>query len=494
MRTSGRCSRIAVAAILLCACGNGSGVPPGGDRDDAGLASQPESNPDTDDAGAPGPVEPSAEDTDSGSSLSSEAGIGLPEEARSDLPRTEVEPPDTEKGQLSAQLSDFAFGLLPLMGRTQSAEGNYAFSPLSLSLALSMAYAGARGNTASQMRDVLHITMPDDAYFRSLGWIDRELESRVAAAIAEARKKQGGAVVDPTDYQLSIVDAVWGDRGLPFERPYLDTLATAFGAGVRLADFQLQPESERIAINAWVSQETFGRINDLIPPGYIDGSTACVLVNALYLKLPWADPFLASDTASGTFTRSDGTTVSVPFMSFKSGSGHLEFPYAEDDNLQAVAIPLDGKELSFVVLLPKPSSSLAQLESTLSATSVRALVEQMSEQAVALKLPKFVFATPTIDVSGMLSALGMTDAFDGRLADFSGISRKALAIAYVLHKATVGVDEHGLEAAAATAVPLTWSSASDIKDINVNRPFFFGIYDRPTSTWLFLGHVVDPSR
>ena len=498
-------------------CGNSTGVPrkdaatlpdvpissggeastsqPEGNPDgkDTAMTSQPEVTPESNDAGMTVPGESDAVGEDSTTSVAAEAGVGLPEEARSDLPRADVEPTNTEKSELSAQFADFAFGLLAEMGKAQSALGNYAFSPMSIWLALSMVYPGARGNTASQMKNVLHITMSDDAYFQSLGWIERQLESRIATAIAQAQKKRSGAVVDEAAYQLSVVDAAWGDRTLSFERAYLDTLATAFGVGVRLADFLLQPEVERVAINSWVSQQTAGRVNDLISPGYIDSSTRCVLANALYLKLPWADPFLESDTAPGTFTRSDGAKVTVPFMSFKPGSGHLNFEYAEDDNTQAVAIPLDGKEISFVVFLPKPTSSLAQLESTLSSTGVRAIVDQMSEQAVALKLPKLGLATPTIDLSQMLIALGMTDAFDPSVADFSGIAREPLAIAHVLHKTTVGVDEHGVEAAAATAVSLTWSSASDIKNVDISRPFFFGIYDRPTSTWLFLGHVVDPT-
>jgi serpin B len=457
----------------------------GGSSQDAAATSRPENDARVGDAGAADGLPDSA---DSGASVSLEAGSDLP-----DLARTQVEPTDLEKAALASQLSEFALGLLPQLGKTAAAAGNYAFSPVSLSLALSMAYAGARGTTAAQMKDVLHIATLDEAYYRSLSWLDGQLQSRVASAITLAQKEKSGAVVDSADYRLGLVNAVWGDKTLSFERAYLDTLATGFGAGVRVADFRGQAEKERIAINSWVSQETLHRIEDLIPPGFVDADTRCVLVNALYLKLPWADPFLASDTASGSFTKADGTKVSVPFMSFKSGGGHLSFPYAENDSTQAVEIPLDGKEISFVVLLPKSASSLAQLESALSATTLKALMAQMTEQPVALKLPKFRLTTPSIDFAPTLVALGMKDAFDGGKADFSGMTQEPLAISHVLHKTMMGVDEHGVEAAAATAVPLTWSSAPEPKSINVDRPFFFGIYDRPTGTWLFLGHVVDPS-
>jgi serpin B len=436
-----------------------------------------------------GPSDVSATDGTDASTDATEAEAG---EGQPDLSRTQVEPTDNEKTALTNQLAEFALGLLPHVGKSAAATGNYAFSPTSLSLALTMAYAGARGNTAAQMKEVLHIASSDEATFRSLSWLDRQLASRAASAMAVAQKKRSGAVVDPADYRLGLVNAVWADKTLTFERAYLDTLATGFGAGVRLADFRVQPEKERLAINSWVSEQTFGRIEDLLP--YVDADTRCVLVNALALKLPWADPFLASDTAPGLFTKTDGSKVSVPFMAFKSGGGHLSFPYAETDTTQAVAIPLDGKEISFVVLLPKPASSLAQLEAALSAASLKTLMERMSEQPVTLKLPKFRLTTPTIDFATILIALGMKDAFDGRLADFSGMAQESLALSHVLHKTMLGVDEHGVEAAAATAVPLTWSSAPESKSINVEHPFFFGLYDRPTATWLFLGHVVDPSQ
>ncbi|MBN2576676.1 MAG: serpin family protein, partial [Deltaproteobacteria bacterium] len=262
-----------------------------------------------------------------------------------------------------------------------------------------------------------------------------------------------------------------------------------FGAGIHLADFKTQPEAERLAINAWVSQETLDRINDLIPAGAIDPLTRAVLVNAIHLKLPWYDPFSASATAPATFTKTDGSTVSVPFM--KKGE---RWSYAEEDTAQVVAVPLSGGSVDFVVFLPKPTSSLAQLEDSLSPARAQALVASMSTQAVDLALPKFKFTTASVKLRSVLIALGMTDAF-GPDADFSGITQEErLFVSDVVHKAMVAVDEHGVEAAAATAVMMAGSSApTDVKQVNVNRPFFFGIYDRPTATWLFLGHVTDPS-
>ncbi|HEY5285232.1 MAG TPA: serpin family protein, partial [Polyangia bacterium] len=245
----------------------------------------------------------------------------------------------------------------------------------------------------------------------------------------------------------------------------------------------------RLAINAWVSQETVNRINDLIPPGAIDSTTRTVLVNAIHLKLPWYDLFLNTNTASAPFVKTDGSTVTVPFMNKTT-----YWSYAEDDTTQAVAIPLSGNTVDFVVFLPKATSSLAQFEDSLAQGHAQTLVASMTIQDVKLALPKFAFTTAAVRLTSALKTLGMAGAFDPS-ADFTGITQeKPLFISDVVHKAMVGVDENGVEAAAATAVMLAGSGLpTDVKQVTVNRPFFFGIYDRPTSTWIFLGHVTDPS-
>jgi serpin B len=423
-----------------------------------------------------------------------EAGASPGAMASSSLARETATLTDTEKTDLATGLSGFAFALWQGLRGDPSTKKNFAFSPTSISLALGMTYAGAQGNTASQMKSSMHVASSSAVYSRSLNWLDAQLESRADAALKQAQNlyKSGGssgAAPDPANFRLHVVNACWGDRTFTFEQSYLDTLAKDFGSGVHLVDFRTQPDTERLAINAWVSQETLNRINDLIPQGAIDTSTRTVLVNAIHLKLPWYDPFLDTNTKPATFTRTDGSTVSVPFMS-KGG----QWSYAEDDTTQAVAIPLSGSSVDFVVFLPKATSSLAQFEDSLSQGHATTLVAGMGSYQVSLTLPKFTFTTASVHLGSVLTALGMTDAFTPS-ADFTGISKeKPLFISDVVHKAMVGVDEHGVEAAAATAVMLSGSGPpTDIKQVNVNRPFFFGIYDQPTSTWLFLGHVTDPS-
>ena len=490
MRSSPLAASLIGFFLLAAACGSEStrGTGPDAAPQDA-VAANPQ------DAAAANPRDAAVADAQVATpEAAAEAGANPGPIARSPLVRVTAELNDTEKGELAGSLSGFAFALLQEVRRDPAAQDNFAFSPTSISLALGMAYAGAMGNTAAQMKSAMHVAAASDAYFRSLNWLDQQLASRADAALKQAqdlfaRAGGPGTAPDPADFRLHVVNAAWGERTMTFEQPYLDTLATEFGAGVHLADFKTQPEAERLAINAWVSEETLDRINDLIPAGAIDSLTRAVLVNAIHLKLPWYDPFSASATTSALFTKTDGSTVSVPFMN-QGGKRS----YAEDDTTQVVALPLSGGSIDFIVFLPKATSSLAQLEDSLSPARAQALVASMSTQAVELSLPKFVFTTPSVKLRNVLIALGMTDAFGGN-ADFSGITKEIqLFISDVVHKAMVAVDEHGVEAAAATAVMMSGGSApTDVKEVNVNRPFFFGIYDRPTSTWLFLGHVTDPS-
>jgi serpin B len=453
--------------------------------------------PDTRSATDANPLDVASVDAQAGTEAgTSEAGSNPGAMASSSLARLTATLTDTERTNLATGLSSFAFALWQGLRADPSTKNNFAFSPTSIALALGMVYAGAQGSTASQMQSAMHVASSNDVYFRSLNWLDTQLESRADAALKQAQSmyKSGGsygAAPDPANFRLHVVNACWGDRTFTFQQPYLDTLATAFGSGVHLADFRTQPDTERLAINAWVSQETLNRINDLIPQGAIDTTTRTVLINAIHLKLPWYDPFRPTSTKPATFTKADGSAVSVPFMN-KGGT----LPYAEDDTTQAVAIPLAGSSVQLVVFLPKVTSSLAKLEDSLARGHATTLVAGMATAwpQVDLTLPKFVFTTASVHLGSLLTGLGMTDAFTPS-ADFTGISKeKPLFISDVVHKAMVGVDENGVEAAAATAVMMAGSSLpTDIKQVNANRPFFFGIYDQPTSTWLFLGHVTDPS-
>jgi serpin B len=419
---------------------------------------------------------------------------------KSDLPRdASPDVADSDKTKLADGLSAFGFDLFGKLDKSTDAAGkNFACSPASVAIALSMAYAGAAGSTRTQLESVLHVGQDSPTYFRSLDALTLTLGSRAdeaMAAEAQAKKWSGeaeAAAPNPDDFRLHIVSSLWGEKTLGFEKPFLDTLATSFGAGMTVADFKGQPDTERLRINAWVSSETKKKINDLLSPGTVVAATRVVLVNAMHLKLPWESPFQESSTSTGVFTRADATTVSAPFMA--GGGMH---PYAEDDAVQATAIPLRGGSVYFVVLVPKAGATLDTVEDGTLATRASSLAQAMftSNADVVLTLPRFKFTTASISIKDSLVALGLVDAFSGT-ADFSGVTKdEPLFFSDVVHKAMVGVDEHGVEAAAATAVMMAGSAApTDIKYVKADHPFLFGIYDKPTATWLFLGHVADPTQ
>lgn len=412
------------------------------------------------------------------------------EEARSDAPRILPDLTTEERSAFARDSAAFAFGLHGELLKDPGARaGNAVWSPPSVQFAFAMAYAGAEGNTAAEMARALHFSLPRDRQLLALNALDLELSGRAAEALQAARDRaaQTGSAVDPADFRLRLVNSVWGDRGFRFERAYLDSLARNFGAGVRLADFRNQPDLSRRSINAWVKDETQGRIQDLLQAGTIDTYTRAVLVNALHLKLPWAEPFPISGTVPAPFTRRDGSIVDVPFM-----NSALNADYAEAGLFRMVAVPLAGQAIVFAVITPRPELMMPA-DPALTAEAAAGLVQALHSERLLLALPRFGFTSPALSLKPLMQRLGMVEAFTPE-AHFEGISaEKPLFISDALHKAMAAVDEKGVEAAAATAV-LMGTTSAPTRSVKIDRPFTFGIYDRRTATWLFLGQVTDPSR
>jgi serpin B len=286
---------------------------------------------------------------------------------------------------------------------------------------------------------------------------------------------------------LNIANALWGQEGYEFLDEFLAVLDENYGAGMRLVDFVGASEEARLTINDWVSDETEGRIKDLIPQGVIDALTRLVLTNAIYFNAAWAEPFQEKATRDGTFNLLDGSEVTVPMM--RQTTSYL---YAEGEGYQAVELPYDGHQLSMVILLPE-AGTFADFEGTLDARQVEAIVQSLARREVALTMPQFEFESE-FSLGEALAALGMPLAFTDD-ADFSGMTgNRDLFISAVIHKAFVSVDEAGTEAAAATAVvmKLTGAPEEPVK-VTLDRPFIFFIRDIETDTILFLGRIMDPS-
>jgi serpin B len=390
-----------------------------------------------------------------------------------------VTSPDVSPGDQALLVegnSAFAFELYQALKET---DGNLFYSPFSISLALAMTYAGARGETAQQMTDTLQFILDQDELHPAFNWLSAELAGR----------GQGAQGKDGEGFRLNIANAIWGRKGAAFLPAFLDVLAENYGAGLRTLDFINQAEQSRLAINDWVSDQTNGRIKDLIPEGTINEFTRLVLTNAIYFNAAWKYPFQKQATTNGPFYLLDGDQVTVPMMEQTESFG-----YASGDGYQAIELPYDGDELSMVVLLPT-SDNFGAFEAALQARQVDDIIGNLTTARVTLRVPRFEFESE-FGLKDTLAEMGMPDAFSPAEADFSGMTGDRTTFIWdVIHKAFVSVDEAGTEAAAATEVHMKDSAILEPDvEVTLDHPFIFLIRDIQTGTILFVGRVLNPAQ
>lgn len=353
--------------------------------------------------------------------------------------------------------------------------GNIFYSPYSISSALAMTYAGARGETEKQMADTMHFTLSQDMLHPSFHDLSLELASR----------GNGMASQDKKGFILRNVNALWGQKGYEFQPAFLDVLDKNYGAGMRTLDFARETEKSRITINDWVSEQTENRIDGLI--GTLSPSTRLILTNAIYFKADWLNQFSKTSTSDGEFNLLVNGKVIVPMMRQTEN-----FDYTDGTGYQAIELPYQGAELSMVILLPKPGR-FESFENSLNYSQLQKIINNLKGREVTLTMPKFGY-TSDFQLSPVLAQMGMPTAFSGS-ADFSGITPKnELWIDEVIHKAFVAVDENGTEAAAATAIIMCGAAPNQPKPVEftMDRPFIFLIRDIETNTILFMGRVLNP--
>ena len=398
------------------------------------------------------------------------------EEVRSDRDRTTS--PQATAGDIEVLVRGNNAFALDLYRALSNAEGNLFYSPFSISQALAMTLAGARGETERQMVDTLHYQLPQSRLHPSFNALDRELASRGMDSRNEEDRY----------FQLNIANVIWGQHGYEFLPDFLDVLAENYGAGLRPLDFAGRPEESRLMINDWVLEETGEKIKDLLPPGTIDSSTRLVLTNAIYFNTSWSWLFPKRDTQKRPFHLTGGGKVEAPMMSETSKDF---YGYASGNGYQAVDVPYSQGEMSMTVLLPD-EGMFGEFEDSLDADVLDQVLEDIEIDYVTLTMPLFEFESE-FNLSETLAGMGMPDAFGSR-ADFSGMTgSKDLWVSSVVHKAFVSVDEEGTEAAAATGVVVLESGPTkDPIPVTVNRPFIFLSRDRDTGTVLFLGRVMNP--
>jgi len=384
--------------------------------------------------------------------------------------------------ELVAGNNAFAFALYQQV--IANSEGNLIFSPYSISQAFGMVVAGARGDTEQQILDALHFTLPPETLHPTFGALNADLNSREAPEGVEGQP-----------LQLNIANSLWGQVDFPFLQDYLDLLQEAYSSELNTVDFAATEEA-RVAINDWIEDKTEDKIQDMIPEGALTPDTRLALVNAIYFNAGWQNTFAEADTQDDTFTLLDGSAVTVPMMTQEDA-----FAYWQDEGFQVVELAYVGGETAMLIILPD-EGTFADFEATFDAEQFEALRGNIgyAYQPVRLVMPRFEYASD-IRLNEYLVALGITDAFSDTAADFSGMYdanaiEEILYISAALHKAFIGVDEAGTEAAAATAIILGLGGgpAPEPLEVRIDRPFLYVIYDKVTGSILFMGRTLNPAE
>jgi len=377
-----------------------------------------------------------------------------------------AEPEIDTVNELRKENTDFALRLYRgLAGGT----GNLFCSPHSISTALAMTWAGARGETEREMAGALGFTMG---------------QARTHAAFTELVKGLDRAA-GSGGVTLRTANALWPQQGFEFAAPFLDTVRGHYDAELRSLDFAGATESARRTINDWVERKTEERIRELIKPGVLNAATRMVLTNAIYFKGKWKYTFDEKATRDQPFTLSSGERIKAPLMYLEE-----KVNYGESPGLQLLRLPYGDGPLSMVLLLPSAADGLARLEQQLGADMLDRWLAGMGRRNVEIFIPRFRMERQ-FQLNQALAELGMKQAFS-TAADFSGMADKRLFLSAVIHQAFVEVSEEGTEAAAATGAVMELTSMPVPPTVfRADHPFIFLIMG-PEDEILFIGRVTDP--
>ncbi len=353
-----------------------------------------------------------------------------------------------------------------------SGDANLILSPFNIATALSMALAGARGQTAEEIQSVLHLKY-DSTYDAALG--------ALLADLSKAGNSGGN--------ELHTANGLWVQKGLAIQPAFESTLTNNYHAPLTPLDFMANFEAARSQINRWTEEQTKEKIKNLFPAGSLDARTRLVLTSAIYFYGKWQDPFVSSRTQPAPFTLPTGATTQADFMNQTSHFGYTETPIA-----QVLEMRYAGTGIAFDVVLPRTLRGLADLEKSLTSESLTGWLGNLTMRNVQVSLPKFR-AESEFSLRKALSTMGMPTAFSGQ-ADLSGIDGKRdLAISEVVHKAFVDVSEQGTEAAAATGIAVH-SLAMRLPEpavvFRADHPFLFVIRDTHSEAVLFIGRLMNP--
>jgi len=375
----------------------------------------------------------------------------------------------TEKQkQLITNSNAFGFELFKKVNEISGCETNMMVSPLSISMALGMTRNGSAGSTLEAMTSTLGFA----------GMTDTEINESYKYILGSFSS------LDPK-VKLQIANSIWYSDVFTVEQPFVLTNQLYFDASVAALDFSGSTAVD--IINNWVKEKT----NELIPKiieGIPDGAVM-YLVNAVYFKGQWKYQFEAKNTAQKPFSIDDGTIIQVPAM-----SQHASFQYFKGTGFEAVELPYNQGNYTMTVLLPDPDKTVNDIIPILSQENWNTWSRQFTETDIQLQLPKFKYEYEEKQMKPILTDMGMGVAFsDG--ADFTRINREGgLSISRVLHKSFIETNEEGTEAAAVTAVEISYTSVGPDQPyfFTINRPFVYFIQEKSTGTILFIGAVMNP--
>ncbi|XP_054478841.1 leukocyte elastase inhibitor-like [Anoplopoma fimbria] len=408
---------------------------------------------------------------------------------------------------------------------------NIFYSPFSISSALAMVMLGARGNTATQMSEVLCFTESEQpkqedaeqmqtqspmlsqmqSQMQTRMQLRSQLQrtSRLPNYLVKCLKPQNGEddvhasfaqllseiKKEDAPYALSLANRLYGEQSYQFVEDFLSETKKHYNAELESVDFKTSADAVRININSWVEKQTQEKIKDLLCQGVVDNTTMLVLVNAIYFKGNWNKKFKEDSTVDAQFRINKNDTKSVKMMSQTDKFPVTSIPEA---NCQILEMFYEGKELSMLIILPNEieddTTGLEKLERELTYEKFEEWTrsDMMGQTKVEVRLPRFKMEEK-YDLKDVLISMGMVDAFDVTRSDLSGMSpANDLVVSKVVHKAFVEVNEEGTEAAAATGVIITERSIIIPATFIADHPFLFFIRHNPTKTVLFSGRYCSP--
>lgn len=354
----------------------------------------------------------------------------------------------------------------------QSSEnsGNIMVSPLSVYIALAMTQNGADGQTKADMKSTLGAgEIPEDDLNKELKKLMSYLNS------------------DDESIDLTVANSIWYRKGFEADEGFLRKNADYYSAALKSLDFTEKGAPD--TINRWVSDATNGTIDKIV--SQINDDVMMYLINAVYFKGDWEEPFKANNTYKQPFN-SPGGSADTEFMHRRG-----DMDYLSSGGTEGVLLPYKGGKLAFVALLPPEGETPGEMINGFSALKIWELIKNKENKTIELSLPKFE-SNYEDSLIEELSGMGMGIAFDPDRADFSLMQKsreKNLYISDVKHKTFIRVDEKGTEAAAVTSVEVgTTSMPVEVQKVTFDRPFIYGIVDLENGLPLFMGIMENPAN